>query len=1092
MGRLGGALLTIVGTVVGAYFGVPQLGALIGGLAGALLFPTQLPTVSGPRLADIAQTVSNVGAPIPRGWGTFPAAGCVIAQTDLREVIQSEEVGGKGAPSQTVETPTYFQDFAIGVNDGLIAGIRTIWANGKPIYDRRPQRADESDESYQARNAASDQLAGQMVIYLGTETQEPDPTLEAFYGIGEISAFRGLAYVVFVNWQNKPEDGNRMPAQWKFEVFEDGSASATDTTKYSNEQLFPWLSHDNPINSANVHVFHPSTTGNNAYPIPGPSFIDYATLDEALGVLASARGDGREYSFYLGAKNTVIDNPPGIGGVPFTGDRVRIFLHYSSHAAASVLPGTPGSLCGILLDEPWRYHRVAFDDITGGAVGQRHLPEDGLGHPPMWDTEEYCSGPQYDVALDGAVWCERVPRAPPDPCAVGTPIPGVDDWVIYNGELVRCGGWTLQATANCLVLAAYAHGDVDDHVTQYPLSPARPPGHAQYLDQAFWTDAYNSAVARGQMPAGMVYQAGGATLTNQFPKKQNFIYASDQSVTAIETLPAQVSRIVRDLCLEAGLTESDIDVTELAPLTVMGYVRARVMAARSAIEPLRQACFFDGVESERKLKFRRRGAAIAHVFEDDDLGAMARGEDRPSRVTTRKLQDVDLPRSVRAHYLSQSRDYESGQQDSPARTGTEAVNDLDVELPIVLTDDQALQIAQVLWADAWASRWLHNFVVDAARQELEPADCVGLPVDGRVQRVRLMSITDALPAVRKMESVRDDDGSYVSYAVASVPPFVPRPLTAFLPAEAILLDLPLLRDEDNDPGFYLAARSSIAGNFKGAALYRSLDGGGNYGRTATVANEALTGTSLNDLPAGPSDIIDEGNSLLVEMRLGTLDSISDADLLNGQNGVAVGADGRWEILQFRDAELLAPNIYRLTGLLRGRRGTEHNIGLSIAGDAFVFLAGVVRVPLQIAGVGREYLYKIVATGTTVDSAVAQAFTGRGVALKPFSPATLAAELETGVGDWTVTWLRRGRIGQTLQSGTDIALSEESEAFEIDVLDGVDVVRTIDSATESATYTAAQQVVDFGTVQSHLSVVVYQVSASVGRGYGAAGEFEGVP
>jgi len=46
-----------------------------------------------------------------------------------------------------------------------------------------------------------------------------------------------------------------------------------------------------------------------------------------------------------------------------------------------------------------------------------------------------------------------------------------------------------------------------------------------------------------------------------------------------------------------------------------------------------------------------------------------------------------------------------------------------------------------------------------------------------------------------------------------------------------------------------------------------------------------------------------------------------------------------------------------------------------------------------------------------------------------------------------------------------------------------VVRTIQvSSIQNVTYTAAMQTTDFGSVQSTVSWRVYQMSATVGRGY----------
>jgi hypothetical protein len=65
----------------------------------------------------------------------------------------------------------------------------------------------------------------------------------------------------------------------------------------------------------------------------------------------------------------------------------------------------------------------------------------------------------------------------------------------------------------------------------------------------------------------------------------------------------------------------------------------------------------------------------------------------------------------------------------------------------------------------------------------------------------------------------------------------------------------------------------------------------------------------------------------------------------------------------------------------------------------------------------------------------------------------------------------------------IPLSEEAERYEVEIMQGVTLKRTIIGLTTPTTiYTAAQQVTDFGSAQSSVLVNVYQLSAAVGRGY----------
>ena len=91
----------------------------------------------------------------------------------------------------------------------------------------------------------------------------------------------------------------------------------------------------------------------------------------------------------------------------------------------------------------------------------------------------------------------------------------------------------------------------------------------------------------------------------------------------------------------------------------------------------------------------------------------------------------------------------------------------------------------------------------------------------------------------------------------------------------------------------------------------------------------------------------------------------------------------------------------------------------------------------------------------------------------------------GSGNLAISWIRRSRVDAEWRDGVDIPLGEESERYQLDVLDGGNVVRTIEITSSAASYSAADQVVDFGSAQSSIDIALYQLSAVVGRGYAAS-------
>ena len=221
MSNAGQAVLTVVGGVVGFYFGGPagaSLGMSLGNMAGQAAFPTDLGTVSGPRLQDLNVQTSEIGAPIPIVYARHAVGGNVIWATAIQELMAKKKVGGKGGGTQTQKIYTYYGTFAVGVCEGPVDAIVRIWADTRLIYDDRPQFPDETAEVYANRLAMNDQLLGTRgekggfftEFYLGTEDQAIEPNMEMFEGVGNVSAFRGLCYIYF-SALPLADFGNRIP-----------------------------------------------------------------------------------------------------------------------------------------------------------------------------------------------------------------------------------------------------------------------------------------------------------------------------------------------------------------------------------------------------------------------------------------------------------------------------------------------------------------------------------------------------------------------------------------------------------------------------------------------------------------------------------------------------------------------------------------------------------------------------------------------------------------------------------------------------------------------------------------------------------------
>jgi hypothetical protein len=198
------------------------------------------------------------------------------------------------------------------------------------------------------------------------------------------------------------------------------------------------------------------------------------------------------------------------------------------------------------------------------------------------------------------------------------------------------------------------------------------------------------------------------------------------------------------------------------------------------------------------------------------------------------------------------------------------------------------------------------------------------------------------------------------------------------------------------------------------------------------------------------------------------------------------AEGQWEVLQFGTAELVDAETYELSHLLRGQAGSEWAMAAPLAAGApFVLLdAHVVPLTKSLDDLGRPMTLRVVATDRDHGdpTAVEIAVTPQATALMPLAPVHVRA-MRTGSGV-EISWTRRTRMGGDAWEAADVPLGEETEAYQVDILDGVDVVRTLSASSPTVLYAAADEVADFGSAQASLTVRVVQLSITAGRGFAA--------
>lgn len=548
---------------------------------------------------------------------------------------------------------------------------------------------------------------------------------------------------------------------------------------------------------------------------------------------------------------------------------------------------------------------------------------------------------------------------------------------------------------------------------------------------------------------------------------------------------ADVDDVVTRLMNRSGYDADEFDVTDLASITrpVRSLMLTQIGPTSTAIDVLASGYFFEYYTAD-KIYFRNRGGVAAANIPYDDLRVEADRESDSEPFPFVLGNELEVPARVLLSYSNVNNDAQRGMESSD-RLLSSQVSDNAVELPIGLTPDEAKAVASVMLLDQVAELPRVTISLGIEYSALRPTDVVNLTGrDGTVYRMRIVTRKDT-GGVFEMELVGDDstvllpvggtDNNYVAQTVRQI-----------AATEWVLIDGPIGRDDDNNRGYYVAAKPGEGDLWPGAVALESFDGA-TYSESATIVNRATFGVCTTTLPDFTDGFVfDEISTLTVNVSSGTLSSSTRTAMLNDQtvNAAAVGSPTNgWEYLQFRTATLQSPGIYVLTGFLRGRRGTEQYTGTHVAAEYFVVLDQntIRRTAASNSEIGVSRSVKVVTTGLPISSVTAETFTNTGVGLKPFAPANPTA-LKDG-SDLIVSAQRRTRMETRYGGipGTSVPLGETIELYRLRVYSGSTLKRTVSFSSLPYTYAAADITADGFTTGNTITFTLCQVSDAVGDG-----------
>lgn len=1062
-------VLPIVGAVIGAYFGGPQgaqIGFAIGSLVGNAVDPL---IIDGPKIGDVATQTSAEGVYQPIVFGTAQTYGNVIAQGP-NIIRRRKQQQGKGGGPVTV-TESLYKTFAIRIcvswqGETGITGVSRIWQDGKLVYDTRPN-SEIIEESAEFQN--------KFRLYKGTDDQLPDPDLEAIYGIGNTPSYRGRAYAVFPVFDIT--DTRRIPT-FQFEVVTGGGAVAAYDTMMSGtraglgeENGYAAISDDpenwipvphSELSFSGVPVFGEDrwvmvTNTQCAYTddLSGlTGWID-GSVESGPNILNDAKHLGEGHILAVGNSSTimrsddngetfvVVESPTSsahvcvisnILGEAIIGSGSNTNHLYTMNYGASVSVSPYKATSYSLNAGYYRYDQQAW--YVGGGTSN---PMD-LGQITRL---AYANAIPFNMVNDAPSKVVAMAHRPAENFAgfMGVAI-------CFSGEIL----YTFNDWIGYTVSSATVPGITE--VRQFLFDGQRfIVGYSGDLGEdasAFWfTDPED---IHGPFPT---------TLADNFAIQTSFM-----GVERLSENPPTLDQVVSAIHTWCGQPSSEYDVSELQETLVRGLILAGPYTGKDAINSLQNLWMVDSPEEDKQIVYRLRGKDALATLTFDDL------IDEPEEAT--REQAIEYPRKMHLDYQSPDVDYAPAKATS-SRSSVDArvLGEMNVQVPVVLTPDEAAQRATVLHKVSWADADGEVvFYVPDEYLYLVPGDCILLSLRGTIRRLRIGSM-EYSPGQIKLTCRGDRQSAYTSDVEGIVPPPpTPPPPSIVGPTLLIVGDWPALRDQDDISTFVkYIGMGGISPAWHGALGEVSTDGGNTYNEMLDVTSGAIMGTLQEAITDAAPYFADHTNTVVIQLDITDdsieIDSLTEAQFLAEGGGFAlVDTDGSFEIMQYRDAVDLGDGLYELSYLQRGR--LDSTTSGHAPGARFVLLETMAVVTAPTLHLGLDIYHRATSYGNTTETATVVHDVFEGNSQREWPVAHVFVELDGDTIEGTI--VPRHRFGTDANPIRSINWT----GYSIQIQDSTDQIETFIQTEDTFTFDASAMTLP-------ITVSVAQINRLTGDG-----------
>ena len=348
---------------------------------------------------------------------------------------------------------------------------------------------------------------------------------------------------------------------------------------------------------------------------------------------------------------------------------------------------------------------------------------------------------------------------------------------------------------------------------------------------------------------------------------------------------SDLGAVLTDICARGGVKVNAGTVAGI----VEGFVLTGVSSLRSALLPLVNAYGLQLIEQDGKLVFSRLDSGPITDLAGEMLveGGLTR--------TRRLLERV--PGALRLTYVDGAADYQPATVEARNPKGDRSVV-IDVSLPVATTETRAQSIAESMLAQTIAAEDA-ALGLSLSHLHLEAGDGVRID-DGPILR-----ISDVRDHVQIELGLRPES-SALPQIRAGEPAGNATPFQDFAVPDKILIDGPVLPGSEEDIRPLLAG---IGTPWPGPISVSAGPVDVTSSERAVISNPAGIGRLITSLPAGPLGRWDEAADLVLEMPGERFASLSENAALSASVPLLIAGDGHWELIAYRDAELIGPDQY---------------------------------------------------------------------------------------------------------------------------------------------------------------------------------------